>query len=73
MLRFVKAGWDALQSAGKFVGNIVNAILLSVIYLFGVGLTKVLKVIKGAASSKPAGSWKNFDYVETRKSFSRQF
>ena len=65
---------EIIQGIGKFVGRSVNFILLSFVFLFGVGLTRVFAVILGkdflptnwgAKSSwvkheKPSGSYRMF-------------
>ena len=71
---FLGYAWDRFQAFGKFIGGIVGAIVLFVIYVVGVGPTRLFKWVSTILSGRgrPSG-WKQVEKPEDAKTLLRQF
>jgi len=39
--------WDAIKSAWKIISTVINSLLLTLVYIFGIGLTSIISKILG--------------------------
>ena len=76
-INMFKKFYSGMKLFGENIGIIVNSILLLIVYIFGVGLTKIIVLImrKSLIDTKLSASsyWKPINLKKNLDSFYRQF